>query len=456
MPTLPTFNPANFTPGAPINNLLFPLRPGTIQSYSGTFVDEDGETHTQTNDFFVTGLTEMVDGVRVVVVRDVVYEDGVLIEDTIDRFAQDKSGNVWYLGEITNAYEFNDDGTFDGVSHEGAWTAGVNGALPGFQMEASPHVGDSYFQEFAPGIAVDEALVTATNLTVKAGRTYQHVLSTTETTALEPGVIDFKYYAPGIGLVRVDEDVSASGQPSSISTLVGTRVLSGNGDTNRDTPEVRDFAGSGGDFTISMVSHDTDSINALGAYIFDLATGQIKEGWIVYDAIGDAPLAPVDVDVDAGEGLGLFLIPNADETGVDWSDFDNGGLFFVNMLTGAPATIADGMAPLMVDNHGDALPVLAFHALGSAAGYNLLNPGAGVNAIEGHAAGFDDVICFEDSRITDPEHDRDFDDLILAISGGPAEQSATSALAGEGFANAHLEHAEAHAAPLIDHGLWLI
>src|SRR5215813_10843151 len=109
MPTLPAFNPHNFVAGAPINNPLFPLTPGTIQTYSGSTTDAaTGEVSTSVNDFFATFSTARVDGIQVELVRDTHYEDGVLVEDTIDMFAQDKAGNVWYMGEITNNYNYAD------------------------------------------------------------------------------------------------------------------------------------------------------------------------------------------------------------------------------------------------------------------------------------------------------------------------------------------------------------
>lgn len=83
--------------------------------------------------------------------RDQVYESGTLTESTLDWYGQDDQGNVWYFGELATHFP---DGT-----QTGSWTAGVNGAQPGYMMEAAPKVGDTYCQENAPGVAQDAAQV---------------------------------------------------------------------------------------------------------------------------------------------------------------------------------------------------------------------------------------------------------------------------------------------------------
>src|SRR4051794_16337526 len=109
MAFLPDFQSATFRPGAPINNHYFPLKPGTVMVYVGT--DSAGED-VEADDVFVTSLTRTVAGVQTTVVRDTVYEDGLLIEDTLDYYAQDKAGNVWYLGETVINYEYDEEGNF--------------------------------------------------------------------------------------------------------------------------------------------------------------------------------------------------------------------------------------------------------------------------------------------------------------------------------------------------------
>jgi len=146
----------------------------------------------------VTNETKEIMGVTCVVVRDTVTVDGELVEDTFDWYAQDKYGNVWYFGEESKQYE---DG--DLVSLEGSWKAGVDGAQPGIIMEADPVVGDLYRQEFAPGEAEDmgEVLALGETVTVPAG-TFTDCLKTKDFTPMEPEVVEHKYYAPGVGVVK--------------------------------------------------------------------------------------------------------------------------------------------------------------------------------------------------------------------------------------------------------------
>jgi hypothetical protein len=139
----------------------------------------------------------VIQGVTCVQVHDVVYLDGVLAEDTLDWFAQDKDGNVWYFGENTGELV---DGRF--VTLDGTFTAGVNRDKAGIIMKAHPMVGDFYRQEFSLDNAEDFADVITLNATVTAGkpsRTFTRCLQTQETTPLETDLLEQKYYATGIG-----------------------------------------------------------------------------------------------------------------------------------------------------------------------------------------------------------------------------------------------------------------
>jgi hypothetical protein len=188
--TLP-FDAAHFQ--NPKANVLFPLVPGTTDTYRG--VSKQG---IETNTVEVTQQTRTILGVSVVVVHDRVYiEDGSLSEDTFDWYAADQDGNVWYFGEDTKEY---DHGTL--VTTEGSWEAGKNGAQPGIIMLANPEVGDQYQQENSPGVVADVAKVLSLDETVTvAAGTFTHCLKTREWTPLEPGVREAKFYAPGIGVV---------------------------------------------------------------------------------------------------------------------------------------------------------------------------------------------------------------------------------------------------------------
>ncbi|AKB25061.1 hypothetical protein MSMTP_1592 [Methanosarcina sp. MTP4] len=140
-------------------------------------------------------------GVTTTVVQDTEYEDGELVEETFDWYAQDEAGNVWYFGENSIEYE---DG--EPVSTEGSWEAGVNGAKPGIIMLGNPKVGDIYYQEFSPGEAEDQAEVLSLSETITvAYGSFENCLKTREFTTLEPGEEENKYYASGIGLLLEEE-----------------------------------------------------------------------------------------------------------------------------------------------------------------------------------------------------------------------------------------------------------
>jgi hypothetical protein len=176
-----------------VTNPYFPLTPGTTYIYRG---ETEG---TPTRDVTtVTSDTKVILGVTTIVVHDQAYEEGVLVEDTYDWYAQDKAGNVWYFGEDTK--ELDENGNV--ISTEGSWEAGVSGAEPGIIMEANPKKGDKYQQELAPDVAEDMAQVTGfrDSLCVKYG-CFEHVLVTKEWTPLEPGVVEKKYYAKGVGFI---------------------------------------------------------------------------------------------------------------------------------------------------------------------------------------------------------------------------------------------------------------
>jgi hypothetical protein len=183
----------------PIDNTFWPLVPGTTFVYEAT--DES-----ERNEVYVSHDIEEVAGVDCVVVKDSAWEDDLLVEYTIDWYAQDKDGNVWYFGEYSEAYEYDDYGNLIATTTEGSWEAGVDGAEPGIVMLANPQPGKSYRQEFYEGIAEDMAKVLRLNASVSvAYGDFEDCLKTKEWTPLEPGVIEHKYYARGVGLVLVEE-----------------------------------------------------------------------------------------------------------------------------------------------------------------------------------------------------------------------------------------------------------
>jgi hypothetical protein len=187
----PQFDPDNFV--RLVDNRFFPLTPGTRFVYKG---EEDGEE--ETNITIVTHDRKDILGISAVVVLDRVFVGGELKEKTFDWYAQDRLGNVWYLGEDTKELE---DGQV--VSTEGSWEAGKNGARPGIIMLAHPKLGDSYRQEFLAGEAEDQARVTARGIDERVPYgSFHNCLRTVEFTRLEPGVKEAKIYCPGIGFVR--------------------------------------------------------------------------------------------------------------------------------------------------------------------------------------------------------------------------------------------------------------
>jgi hypothetical protein len=198
----PTIDPANFT--TTIDNPYFPLKPGTTYIYEGP--TSQGFIHTE---FVVTTNTKLIDGVTCVEVHDQVFTDGELTEDTLDWFAQDKDGNVWYFGEDSDELV---GGRVSSLG--GSWQGGVNGASPGIVMEAHPKVGDFYRQEFLLNTAEDSAgvLDLSQTVTVPAG-TFHHCLETAEVTGLEPGALEHKFYAPGVGNVLTVDLVSGDTFP---------------------------------------------------------------------------------------------------------------------------------------------------------------------------------------------------------------------------------------------------
>ncbi len=223
-PVLPDFDAATFIPGAPINNPFFPLVPGTVYTYVGQR-QQDSTTATETNTVFVSFETQIIGGVPSRVVVDDVRVNGLLTEHTLDFFAQDTAGNVWYMGEDTTEFTFNDQGQVIDTSKAGSFLAGVDGAKPGFIMEAAPKVGDEYFQEFSPGVAEDQAKVVSltADVTVPFGH-FTNALQTLESTALEPGAFEFKFYAQGVGNVLTQE-LDENLQPTFVSPLVDVQVI---------------------------------------------------------------------------------------------------------------------------------------------------------------------------------------------------------------------------------------
>ena len=205
----PSFVPSRFVDR--VDNPWFPLTPGTVLVYRGV---KDGQPSRDV--VTVTGRKRTIAGVRATVVDDRLYLRGRLAERTTDWYAQDRQGNVWYLGEDT--VELDRKGRV--TSREGTWLTGRDGAVPGIYMPAHPALGATGRQEYYRGHAEDHFRVLGLNATVKTPfTTSRHALLTQEWTPLEPGAIDHKLYVRGIGTVR-EETVKGGNE---LAILVSVR-----------------------------------------------------------------------------------------------------------------------------------------------------------------------------------------------------------------------------------------
>ncbi|GAA0947152.1 hypothetical protein GCM10009554_43760 [Kribbella koreensis] len=185
----PRISPGQFSPH--VTNRYFPLKVGRTLIYTGV---KDGKK--ALNLTTTTSRTKLVDGVRTRVVEDRLYLDNVLEERTSDYYAQDRCGNVWYFGEDTATL----DARGRVVSTEGSFHAGIDGAQPGVFMQAHPQLSRWFRQEWYAGQAEDTFRVIDRSARIRVPYgSFRHALLTEEKTALEPGVLDNKYYVPGIG-----------------------------------------------------------------------------------------------------------------------------------------------------------------------------------------------------------------------------------------------------------------
>jgi hypothetical protein len=189
----PQIDPAMFVDPAEIGktvapNPYFPLIRGTTRIYRGG---------TETVTVTVTEDTKVILGVTVAVIRDIVEDNGEVVEDTKDWFAQDIHGNVWYFGEAVQDFA---DGEL--VSIAGSFTAGVDGDKAGIIMKAAPKVGEVYRQEFSLGNAEDAAeVLSLTGSAEVPAASCSDCLVTKDFSPIAPDAIEHKYYKPGVGLI---------------------------------------------------------------------------------------------------------------------------------------------------------------------------------------------------------------------------------------------------------------
>jgi hypothetical protein len=194
-----SLNPADFT--TRITNPYWPMKPGNRWVYRET----DSEGTKQRVVVTVTNKTKLIaNGVTARVVRDVVTEKGRPVEITDDWYAQDRAGNIWYLGEATTEFE---DGKPKTTA--GSFEAGVDGAQAGVVMPAHPRPGLRYRQEYYKGEAEDRARIVSLHEKAEVPfGFFKRVLMTRDVNPLSPKVLEFKFYARGVGPVLA---VSVSG-----------------------------------------------------------------------------------------------------------------------------------------------------------------------------------------------------------------------------------------------------
>jgi hypothetical protein len=194
------FDPTNFDNSTTVDNKWFPLVPGTHSVFEGSAID-DGQRISRRVVSTVTDLTKVINGVDTMVVLERDYTEGEEVEAELAFFAQDDYGNVWHMGEYPEEYE---DGEFDKAP---GWLAGLKGASAGIAMRAEPRLKTpSYAQGYAPPPInwVDRGRV------YKVGQKscvpvdcYDEVLVIEEFERNKPGAFQLKYYAPGVGDIRV-------------------------------------------------------------------------------------------------------------------------------------------------------------------------------------------------------------------------------------------------------------
>ena len=199
-------DPADFV--AEIDNPYWPMKVGNRWVYTET--DADGEE--MQVEVTVSSDKKEILGISATVVRDVVTQDGEVLEDTFDWYAQDVDGNVWYMGEDTKEYE-----NGEVVSTEGSWEAGVDGAQAGVLLPGKPEVGMAYRQEYYEDEAEDEGKILGLDEHVEVPYgTFDGCLKTEDTTPLEPDVLENKYYCEGVGPVLA-VDVNGGGREELIT-----------------------------------------------------------------------------------------------------------------------------------------------------------------------------------------------------------------------------------------------
>lgn len=184
------------------NNPYFPLWPRYALHLAGEEEDDEGELVEISARITVLTDTEMVDGVLTRVVEEREEEDGELVEISRNFYALCReTGDLWYFGEDVDDYE---DGMI--VGHDGEWRAGRDGAVPGIVMPGTPYLGARFFEEVAPGVALDRGEIVSldASIVVPFG-SFDNLLQVEESDAFDPDDLGNKWYAHGVGNIKDNE-----------------------------------------------------------------------------------------------------------------------------------------------------------------------------------------------------------------------------------------------------------
>jgi Ca2+-binding RTX toxin-like protein len=320
--------PSDFTIN--IDNPFFTLTPGTAFVYTDA-------ARNLVDTVTVSRTTKVLAGVVTLAVHGVQTANGTVTEDTVSYYAQDRDGTVWLFGERHT--QFNADGS---QTHEGSWFAGVRGAQPGIFMEASPAVGDTYFEENAPGAAQDQTTVDSLDAQTTVGYgSFDDVLQTTTTSVLHPGVTEQNFYATDVGNLLSINSATGSEQLATIviNGTAGNDVI--NGYAGRDQ-----LGGFAGNDVLNGALGDNQLSGGSGSdiFVFDLAevTGRQTDTITDYRA-GDKDLIRVlngTISHDALVG-GVWVVVFKDASGDSVAirvpgvtDTDHDGHVFDQLLFG--------------------------------------------------------------------------------------------------------------------------
>ena len=190
----PDIRIADFPESTTFTHPYFPYQQGSTYIYGGQ--SDEGTVRIELER---TAVTRIIMGIICSGIQDKTWIAGQLLEESLDWYAQDKEGNIWFMGqELTN---YNSDGII--INHNGSWEAGVHGVKPGIVMPAHPQPGLVYREEYFFNVAEDQAEIIAIDMTIAIPLgTFENCLKIKGWTELDQEVLEYKYYAPGKGIIQ--------------------------------------------------------------------------------------------------------------------------------------------------------------------------------------------------------------------------------------------------------------